>query len=67
MSNLANHLPHPHLPHPHLPHPDLHRITDAVHHAGERAHAVFEYEEKHECKRYEFLEDGLMSREMGHL
>ena len=34
MSHLTAHLPHPHLPHPHLPHPDLHRVTDAVHHAG---------------------------------
>ena len=63
MSNLASHLTY----RPHLPHPDLHHITVAMHHATERAQAIFEYEEKHECKRYPFLEDALMSREMGRL
>lgn len=63
MSSLTDHLKH----RPHLPHPDLHRIADAMHHAGEKAHAAFMHEEKHECKRYGFLEDSLMSREIGRL
>lgn len=63
MSDLTPHLVH----RPHLPHPDLHRIADVVHHAGEKAHAMFEYEEKHACQRYPFIEDALMSREMGRL
>jgi hypothetical protein len=57
-----------HLVHrPHMPHPDLHRITDAVHKAQQRARAVLAVEDTHECTRHEFLEDALMSREMGRL
>ncbi len=63
MSNLTAHLVH----RPHMPHPDLHRITEAMQHATEKAQAIFEYEERHECKRYPFIEDALMSREMGRL
>lgn len=63
MSILTAHLIH----RPHLPHPDLHRIADTVHHVGEKAHAFFEHEAKHECKRYDFLEDAMMMREMRRL
>lgn len=63
MSVLTAHLIH----RPHMPHPDLHRIADAVHHVQQKAHTVLEAAEKHECPRYEFLEDALMAREMRRL
>ena len=61
MTSLTSHLPL------HLPHPDVRRLTDAAHAAGAKIHAVVEPHEHHECKRYEFLEDALLAREMGRL
>lgn len=51
----------------HLPHPDLHRLTDTAHVAGAKIHHALEPHEHHECKRYEFIEDALLAREMGRL
>ncbi|MEN4478651.1 hypothetical protein [Mycolicibacterium cosmeticum] len=51
----------------HLPHPGAHLVSDAAHAATAKLHAAFERHEHHECKRYEFLEDALLSREMNRL
>lgn len=51
----------------HVPHPDLHRLGDAAHAAGAKFHTALQPHEHHECKRYEFIEDAAMSREMGRL
>lgn len=48
----------------HLPHPGMPRVSDAAHAATAKIHAALEPHEHHECKRYEFLEDALLSREM---
>ncbi|MGW0158916.1 hypothetical protein ACWDUN_06290 [Mycobacterium sp. NPDC003323] len=52
---------------PQVPHPDLHRIADAAHAWQHRAHHLFEAEQRHECTRYEFLEDALLAREIRRL
>ena len=51
----------------HLPHPDLHRLSAAAQTAGAKIHDALGPHEHHECKRYEFLEDALLTREMGRL
>jgi hypothetical protein len=45
-------------------HPDRHRIAGAARVAFQKARAIFRVENPRECKRYEFLEDSLMAREM---
>ncbi|MGU3499253.1 hypothetical protein [Mycobacterium sp. C31M] len=52
---------------PHAPHLDLHWVATAVQALQTRAKDLFAVEAKHECKRYRFLEDSLMAREMRRL
>ncbi|GAS96018.1 unnamed protein product [Mycolicibacterium canariasense] len=50
-----------------LPHPSIHLVSDAARATTAKLHAAYERREHHECKRYEFLEDALLSREMKRL
>lgn len=47
-----------------VPRPDPHRIAGAVRAAGQQVRAAFRTGYPRECKRHEFLEDSLLSREM---
>ena len=53
--------------HLHVPHPNLHRVSELAHTASEKLHTALEPHEHHECQRYEFIEDALLSREMDRL